>query len=43
MTFRVVLSRRRAEALAARSIREEKNRITLVTEILEVAATKGRP
>jgi hypothetical protein len=38
-----VLSRRRAEALAARSIREEKNRITLVTEILEAAATKGRP
>jgi hypothetical protein len=43
MTFRVVLSRRRAEALAARSIREEKNLITLVTEILDAAATKGWP
>ena len=38
MTFRVVLDRRHAEALAARAIREEKNIGTLVTEILEAAA-----
>ena len=38
MTFRVVLPRAVAEALAARSIREEKNLPMLVTEILEVAA-----
>ena len=43
MTFRVVLPRAVAEALAARSIREEKNLEMLVTEILEAAATKGRP
>jgi hypothetical protein len=38
MTFRVVLSRPQAEALAARAIQEEKNLETLVTEILEAAA-----
>jgi hypothetical protein len=42
MTFRVVLPRAVAEALAARSIREEKNLPLLVTEILEAAAVKGR-
>jgi hypothetical protein len=35
MTFRVILGRRDAEALAARAIREEKNIAALVTEILE--------
>jgi len=43
MTFRVVLSRLDAEELAARAIREEKNIGALMTEILEAAATKGRP
>jgi hypothetical protein len=38
MTFRVVLARRDAEALAARAIQEEKNIAALVTEILEAAA-----
>jgi hypothetical protein len=38
MTFRVLLSREQAEALAARAIREEKNLETLVAEILEAAA-----
>jgi hypothetical protein len=38
MTFRVVLARQDAEALAARAIREEKNIATVVTEILEAAA-----
>ena len=42
MTFRVVLPRAVAEALAARSIREEKNLPQLVTEILEAAAEKVR-
>ncbi len=43
MTFRVVLSRADAEALAARAIREEKNIGALVAEILEaVQQTKGR-
>lgn len=41
MTFRVVLARRDAEALAARAIREEKNVSALVAEILEAAAAKG--
>lgn len=41
MTFRVVLSRPDAEALAARAIREEKNIGTVVTEILEAAARNG--
>jgi len=40
MTFRVVLPRQVAEALAARAIREEKNIVALVTEILEAA---GQP
>ena len=43
MTFRVVLPRAAAEALAARAIREEKNIGALVTEILEAAAKKARP
>jgi hypothetical protein len=34
MTFRVVLSRQHAQALAAQAIREEKNLEALVTEIL---------
>jgi hypothetical protein len=38
MTFRVVLARRDAEALAARAIREERNVVDVVTEILEAAA-----
>jgi hypothetical protein len=41
MTFRVLLAREQAEALAARAIREEKKLETLATEILEGA--KGRP
>jgi hypothetical protein len=41
MTFRVVLPREVAEALAARAIREEKNIGALVTEILEAAAGKS--
>ncbi len=40
MTFRLVLGRQQAEALAARAIREEKNIVALVTEILEAA---GQP
>jgi hypothetical protein len=40
MTFRVVLGRSQAEALAARAIREEKNIGALVTEILEAAVSK---
>lgn len=40
MTFRVVLRRADAEVLAGRAIREEKNLVTLVTEILEAAATR---
>ncbi len=42
MTFRVVLSRQQAVALAAWAIREEKNIGTLVTEILEAAVGKGK-
>jgi hypothetical protein len=42
MTFRVVLPREHAEALAARAIREGKNIAALVTEILEVAAVRGQ-
>lgn len=38
MTFRVVLGRADAEVLAARAIREEKNLVMLVSEVLEVAA-----
>ena len=40
MTFRVVLARPVAEALAAQAIREEKNIGTLVTEILEADYSK---
>ena len=43
MTFRLVLARQLAEALAARAIREEKNIGALVTEILEAAVRKERP
>lgn len=42
MTFRVLLTRQQAETLAARAIQEEKNLETLVGEILEAAATKGK-
>ena len=40
MTFRVVLGRQEAEALAARAIREEKNIGALVAEILEAAVNR---
>jgi hypothetical protein len=43
MTFRVVLERQHAEALAARAIREEKNITSMVAEILEKAAGRKRP
>jgi len=43
MTFRVVLKRRDAEALAARAIREEKNIATMVAEILAAAVGRTRP
>jgi hypothetical protein len=43
MTFRVVLKRRDAEALAARAIREEKNIATMVAEILAEAVGRKRP
>ena len=43
MTFRVVLKRREAEALAARAIREEKNIATMVAEILAEAVGRKRP
>ena len=42
MTFRVVLAREHAEALATRAIQEEKNIAALVTEILEAAAANGQ-
>jgi hypothetical protein len=42
MTFRVLLTRQQAETLAARAIQEEKNLETLVGEILEAAAVKGK-
>lgn len=42
MTFRVVLKRRDAEALAARAIREEKNIATMVAEILAEAVGRKR-
>jgi hypothetical protein len=38
LTFRLVLARQHAEALAARAIREEKNLPALAEEILEEAA-----
>ena len=40
MTFRVILGRQQAEALAARAIREEKNIGALVTEILKAAVKR---
>jgi hypothetical protein len=43
MTFRVVLKRQHAEALAARAIREEKNIATMVAEILAEAVGRKRP
>ena len=43
MTFRVVLERRAAEALAARAIREEKNIATMVAEIFAEAVGRRRP
>lgn len=43
MTFRGVLERRDAEALAARAIREEKNIATMVAEILAEAVGGKRP
>jgi hypothetical protein len=42
LTFRVVLGRADAETLAAWSIREEKNLVTLVIEVLEAVPTKTR-
>jgi len=42
MTFRVLLTRQQAEALAARAIQDEKNLETLVGEILEAAERKGK-
>jgi hypothetical protein len=42
MTFRVVLPRQHAEALATWAIREEKIIGTVVTEILEEAVRKAR-
>ena len=41
MTFRVRLRRPVAEALTAWAVREEKNLVTLVVEILEGAVPKG--
>ena len=38
MTFRVLFTRQRAEALTARAIQEEKDLETLVTEIREAPA-----
>ena len=43
MVFRVRLRKPVAEALTARAVREEKNLVTLVAEILESVATKGTP
>jgi hypothetical protein len=43
MTFRVVLERQHAEALAARAIREEKNIATVVAEIFAEAVRRKRP
>ena len=42
MTFRVLLTRQQAEALATRAIQEDKNLETLVAEILQAAAGKGK-
>jgi hypothetical protein len=43
LTFRIVLDRKDAEALATLAIRQEKNIGTLVTEIFEAAAKKAKP
>lgn len=43
MVFRVRLRKSVAEALTARAVREEKNLVTLVAEILEAVAIKGTP
>jgi predicted HicB family RNase H-like nuclease len=43
MTFRVRLRKPVAEALTAWAVREEKNLVTLVAEILEGAARTGPP
>ena len=40
--IRVRLLKPIAEALTARAVREEKNLVTLVAEILQAAATKGK-
>ncbi|HKX03592.1 MAG TPA: hypothetical protein VJX71_13935 [Methylomirabilota bacterium] len=40
MTFRVILGRQQAEALAAQAIRGEKDIGARVTEILEAAVTR---
>jgi hypothetical protein len=42
MVFRVRLPKPVAEALTARAVREEKNLVTLVAEILEAAAGKDK-
>jgi hypothetical protein len=42
LVFRVRLPEPVAEALTARAVREEKNLVTLVAEILEAAAGKGK-
>ena len=42
MVFRVRLRKPVAEALTARAVHEEKNLVTLVAELLEVAAMKGK-
>jgi len=42
LVFRVRLPKPVAEALTARAVREEKNLVTLVAEILEAAAGKGK-
>jgi hypothetical protein len=42
MVFRVRLRKPVAEALTARAVREEKNLVTLVAEILEAEARKGK-
>jgi predicted HicB family RNase H-like nuclease len=42
MVFRVRLRQAVAEALTARAVREEKNLVTLVAELLEAAAGKGK-
>jgi predicted HicB family RNase H-like nuclease len=41
MVFRVQLRKPVAEALTARAVREEKNLVTLVAEMLEAAVQKA--